>query len=53
MDGFADPQKPVSVPIFTPTIAILTGTDTPFFTKMQKIGYNLSCLIVIGTVENI
>ena len=36
MDGFADPKKPVIVPKFTPTIAILTDTDTLFLTKMQK-----------------
>ena len=33
--GSPDPQKPVIGPNFTPTIAILTGTDTLFLTKMQ------------------
>ena len=36
--GSTDPQKPVIVPNFTPTIAILIGTDTLFLTKMQKKG---------------
>jgi hypothetical protein len=38
MDGFADPQKSVIVPIFTPIIAIPTGTDNLFSYENVKKG---------------